>query len=143
MDSCRRWASASTTPWCAPINPPLEGNSSIDWLVPIIADAEAASGQPECDSLMKAMIRAGAAAVHFEDQLSSAKKCGHMGGKVLVPTQTPSTARCRAPRRDVMGNRPSCLPARTRTPRTCSRRITTSGTGSSSPAVEPATDSSR
>ncbi len=59
----------------------------IDWLAPIIADAEAGfGGNLNAFELTKAMIRAGAAGVHFEDQLSSAKKCGHMGGKVLVPT---------------------------------------------------------
>ncbi len=66
----------------------MEGDRSIDWLAPIIADAEAGfGGNLNAFELMKHMIRAGAAAVHFEDQLSSAKKCGHMGGKVLVPTQ--------------------------------------------------------
>lgn len=65
-----------------------EGNDSIDWLKPIVADAEAGfGGVLNAFELMKAMIDAGAAGVHFEDQLSSAKKCGHMGGKVLVPTQ--------------------------------------------------------
>ena len=65
-----------------------EGNSSIDWLKPIVADAEAGfGGVLNAFELMKQMIDAGAAGVHFEDQLSSAKKCGHMGGKVLVPTQ--------------------------------------------------------
>jgi isocitrate lyase len=66
----------------------LENNHCIDWFPPIIADAEAGfGGNLNAFELMKSMIRAGAAGVHFEDQLSSAKKCGHMGGKVLVPTQ--------------------------------------------------------
>ena len=66
----------------------LNGDNGIDWLAPIVADAEAGfGGNLNAFELMKSMIRAGAAGVHFEDQLSSAKKCGHMGGKVLVPTQ--------------------------------------------------------
>ncbi len=65
----------------------LDGKSQIDWLAPIIADAEAGfGGNLNAFELTKALIRAGAAAVHFEDQLSSAKKCGHLGGKVLVST---------------------------------------------------------
>jgi len=65
-----------------------EGDDRIDWLQPIVADAEAGfGGVLNAFELMKAMIEAGVAGVHFEDQLSSAKKCGHMGGKVLVPTQ--------------------------------------------------------
>jgi isocitrate lyase len=65
-----------------------EGDDSIDWMQPIVADAEAGfGGVLNAFELMKGMIDAGAAGVHFEDQLSSAKKCGHMGGKVLVPTQ--------------------------------------------------------
>ena len=66
----------------------LDGDHSIDWMVPIVADAEAGfGGNLNAFELTKHLIKAGAAAVHFEDQLSSAKKCGHMGGKVLVSTQ--------------------------------------------------------
>jgi len=64
-----------------------EGGETRDWMVPVVADAEAGFGGPlNAYELMKAMIEAGAAGVHFEDQLSSEKKCGHMGGKVLIPT---------------------------------------------------------
>src|SRR4051794_15064800 len=64
-----------------------EDDDSIDWFAPIVADAEAGFGGPlNAFELMKGYIEAGAAAVHFEDQLSSEKKCGHLGGKVLVPT---------------------------------------------------------
>jgi isocitrate lyase len=66
----------------------MQDDERIDWLAPIIADAEAGfGGNLNAFELTKSLIRAGASAVHFEDQLSSAKKCGHMGGKVLVPTQ--------------------------------------------------------
>ncbi|HXI32938.1 MAG TPA: isocitrate lyase [Gemmatimonadales bacterium] len=65
----------------------MKGDGGIDWYVPLVADAEAGFGGPlHAFELMKGMIAAGAAAVHFEDQLSSVKKCGHLGGKVLVPT---------------------------------------------------------
>ena len=64
-----------------------EGDDSVDWFAPIVADAEAGfGGALNCFELTKAMIEAGAAGVHFEDQLASEKKCGHMGGKVLLPT---------------------------------------------------------
>ena len=66
----------------------VSGEGNIDWFAPIIADAEAGfGGNLNAYELMRDMIEAGAAGVHFEDQLSSAKKCGHLGGKVLVPTQ--------------------------------------------------------
>ena len=66
----------------------VEGEASVDWLAPIVADAEAGFGGPlNAYELMKSMIQAGAAGVHWEDQLASEKKCGHLGGKVLVPTQ--------------------------------------------------------
>jgi isocitrate lyase len=65
----------------------IEGKNGIDWYAPIVADAEAGFGGPlHAFELMKSMIEAGAAGVHFEDQLAAEKKCGHLGGKVLVPT---------------------------------------------------------
>jgi isocitrate lyase len=65
-----------------------EGGAKHDWFAPIVADAEAGFGGPlNCFEIMKAYIEAGAAGVHFEDQLASEKKCGHLGGKVLIPTQ--------------------------------------------------------
>ncbi len=92
-----------------------EGTSTVeDWLVPIVADAEAGFGGPlNAYELMKSMIQAGAAGVHWEDQLASEKKCGHLGGKVLIPTQqhvrTLNAARLAA---DVAGT-PSVIVART------------------------------
>jgi isocitrate lyase len=90
------------------------GRNDIDWFAPIVADAEAGfGGSLNAYELMKSMIDAGAAGVHFEDQLSSAKKCGHMGGKVVVPTiefeQKLTAARLAA---DVVGV-PTILVART------------------------------
>jgi isocitrate lyase len=65
-----------------------DGSEGRDWFVPIVADAEAGFGGPlNCFEIMKAYIEAGAAGVHFEDQLAAEKKCGHLGGKVLIPTQ--------------------------------------------------------
>ncbi|QEN90753.1 isocitrate lyase [Labrys sp. KNU-23] len=91
-----------------------KGGEQLDYFVPVIADAEAGfGGQLNAYELMKAMIEAGAAAVHFEDQLASEKKCGHLGGKVLVPTRTfiktLNAARLAA---DVMGV-PTLIMART------------------------------
>ncbi len=91
-----------------------EGKNGTYWLAPIVADAEAGFGGPlNAFELMKAMIEAGAAGVHFEDQLSSEKKCGHLGGKVLVPTghfiRTLAAARLAADVLDV----PTVLVART------------------------------
>ncbi|MDB5922573.1 MAG: isocitrate lyase [Betaproteobacteria bacterium] len=91
-----------------------EGDDSVDWFAPIVADAESGfGGVLNAYELMKAMIEAGAAGVHFEDQLSSVKKCGHMGGKVLVSTQE-AVEKLRAARlaADVMGV-PTVLLART------------------------------
>jgi isocitrate lyase len=91
-----------------------EGRSGTEWLAPIVADAEAGFGGPlNAYELMRAMIEAGAAGVHFEDQLAAEKKCGHLGGKVLVPTsqfvRTLGAARLAA---DVL-NVPTVLIART------------------------------
>ncbi|MDA1533895.1 MULTISPECIES: isocitrate lyase [Bacillus] len=92
----------------------MEGSGDTDYFVPIVADAEAGfGGQLNVFELMKGMIEAGASGVHFEDQLSSEKKCGHLGGKVLLPTQTAVrnliSARLAA---DVMGI-PTIIVART------------------------------
>src|SRR5215468_3447949 len=91
-----------------------DGKNDVQWFAPMVADAEAGfGGNLNAFELMKGMIEAGAAAVHFEDQLSSAKKCGHLGGKVLVPTteaiQKLVAARLAA---DVMGV-PTLIMART------------------------------
>jgi isocitrate lyase len=91
-----------------------EGRNGTHWLAPILADAEAGFGGPlNAFELMRSLIEAGAAGVHFEDQLSSEKKCGHLGGKVLVPTQqfvkTLNAARLAADVCDV----PTVLVART------------------------------
>jgi isocitrate lyase len=91
-----------------------EGGAKRDWFAPIVADAEAGFGGPlNAFEIMKAFIEAGAAGVHFEDQLASEKKCGHMGGKVLIPTaahiRNLTAARLAA---DVMGT-PTLLVART------------------------------
>src|SRR5207247_9218130 len=92
----------------------LNGERRTNWLCPIVADGEAGFGGPlNTFELMKNMIEAGAAGVHFEDQLASDKKCGHMGGKVIVPTsqfiRTLTAARLAA---DVFGV-PTIIIART------------------------------
>jgi isocitrate lyase len=91
-----------------------EDDDAVDWFAPIVADAESGfGGVLNAYELMKAMIEAGAAGVHFEDQLSSVKKCGHMGGKVLVSTQDAVQKLCAARlAADVMGV-PTVLLART------------------------------
>ena len=90
------------------------GNPKFDFFAPIVADAEAGfGGVLNAFELMKAMIRAGAAGVHFEDQLASVKKCGHMGGKVLVPTQEAINKLIAARLASDVSNVPTLLIART------------------------------
>jgi len=100
--------------WSEGLTDGAAGGEQVDYLLPVVADAEAGFGGPlNAFELMRAMIEAGAAGVHYEDQLSSEKKCGHLGGKVLVPTQqfvrTLNAARLAA---DVCGV-PTVLVART------------------------------
>jgi isocitrate lyase len=91
-----------------------EGNDEIDWFAPIVADAEAGFGGPlNVFELTKAMIEAGAAGVHLEDQLASEKKCGHMGGKVLVPTRTAISHLIAARLAADVSNVPTLIVART------------------------------
>jgi len=91
-----------------------EGKNDIDWFAPIIADAEAGfGGTLNVFELTKAMIEAGAAGVHFEDQLASEKKCGHMGGKVLVPTLTAISHLLAARLAADVSNVPTLIVART------------------------------
>ena len=88
---CRRSSAASTTRCCARTRsstPRPQQHRTQDWLAPIVADAEAGFGGPlNAYELAQSLIQAGAAGIHWEDQLASEKKCGHLGGKVLVPTQ--------------------------------------------------------
>ena len=91
-----------------------EGSGAHDWMVPVVADAEAGFGGPlNAYELMRAMIEAGAAGVHYEDQLSSEKKCGHMGGKVLVPTAQHVRTLCAARLAADVAGVPTLIVART------------------------------
>src|SRR5437868_8065028 len=92
----------------------VEGKNDVDWFVPIVADAEAGFGGPlNVFELIKAMIEAGAAGVHLEDQLASEKKCGHMGGKVLIPTRHAVRNRVAARLAADVSNVPTIIIART------------------------------
>ena len=99
-----------------------EGKHDLDWFAPIVADAEAGFGGPlNAYELMRGMIEAGAAGVHFEDQLSSEKKCGHLGGKVRRADRAVHPhADGRAPRgRRLRACRPCSSRGRMRSPRSC------------------------
>ena len=107
-----------------------EGRDDKNYFLPIVADAEAGfGGALNAFELMKAMIEAGAAGVHFEDQLASEKKCGHLGGKVLVPTshfiRTLTTARLAA---DILDVPTLLIAGLTRTRRRCSPATSTRAT---------------
>ena len=121
---CPRSCAASTTRCSRRPNPVHHGEKAtrcIDFFAPIVADAEAGfGGVLNAFELMKAMIEAGAAGVHFEDQLASVKKCGHMGGKVLVPTrEAVDKLAPRAWRPTSWACRPCWSPAPTPKPPTC------------------------
>lgn len=89
--ACRLWSNGSIKLCSAPTKSRAEGKNDIDWFVPIVADAEAGFGGPlNVFELIKAMIEAGAAGVHLEDQLASEKKCGHMGEKCWFRRALPS-----------------------------------------------------
>ena len=114
----------------------LEGGARRDWFAPIVADAEAGFGGPlNCFEIMKAYIEAGAAGVHFEDQLASEKKCGHLGGKVLIPTQAAIRNLDRRGLQPMFAAFPrSWSPAPMRKAPSSSPATSTSATGRSSPA---------
>ena len=145
---CRPSCAASTTRCCAPARSSRATGAagSRDWMAPIVADAEAGFGGPlNAYELMHQMIEAGAAGVHWEDQLASEKKCGHMGGKVLIPTSQHIRTHQRGAARGGCRRRAdrSSSPAPTRSPRPCSRATTTSATSRSSRASAPPRASTR